>query len=271
MQMDNKLPNWTSQEYWDRCATDWNGEIQNTMSEDMDGVLVSTLEEHLQAGDKCIDFGCGVGLYLPELAQRCKRVIGIDISRKCVEVARKRCLDEGHMNVTLRKGDLANIDLRKKGIPDCDMAVCANVLISPEPTTRMSILKNIHTNLRPGGRLMLLVPAVESAKLCWKTHIEWVKHVRENKLPLKPEDEAPEERNLIDTRAGVYRRDGVRTKHFKGQELRTALKKIGFTVVSLDKVQYAWSSELSEPTDFLSSPYPFDWLALCTRNVEEQT
>ena len=98
-----------------------------------------------------------------------------------------------------------------------------------------------------------------------KTHVDWVKYMRDNNLPLKPEDEAPEERNLIDTRMGVYRRDGVRTKHYKGSELRAWLKRTGFEVVSLDRVNYDWASELSPPTDWLSGPCPFDWIAVCEK------
>merc|ERR1719162_1365116 len=214
-----------------------------------------------------IDFGCGVGKYIPALAKRCAQVTGIDISRKLIEVARNDCKGQGIENVAFKTGDLANVDLRKKGVAECNFAVCANVLISPEPYTRLSILRNLHQHLQMGGLIMLVVPAVASAKLIIKTHADWVKYRRQHRIKKDAKKEAAEQRSVKDMSMGIYRRDGVRTKHFREVELRGMLKKNGFNTLLLDQVQYEWSTELDEPTHFLGEDgnYPFDWLLVAEK------
>jgi len=168
--------------------------------------------------------------------------------------------------VSVMRGDLANIDLCKKGVAVCDVAVCTNVLISPDPQTRETILNNIFHNLKIGGKLMLLTPAVQSAKRCWRAHIRWVEHCVKNGIKQKRKDMAPEERSIADERCGIYRRDGVRTKHFKKAGLQTMLEKAGFTLCSIARVEYDWSTEFLPPTSFLDNdPPPFDWLTVCTK------
>ena len=59
------------------------------------------------------------------------------------QVGRKDLEKQGIINVLLKRADLANVDLTKKGVPIAELVACANVLISPEPCTCNSILLNI--------------------------------------------------------------------------------------------------------------------------------
>jgi hypothetical protein len=93
-----------------------------------------------------------------------------------------------------------------------------------------------------------------------------VEHCLQHNIKIKKEDLAPEERSVADERHGIYRRDGVRTQHFKRAGLQTMLEKRGFFLLSSEKVEYDWSTELSPPTEFLhTDPPPFDWLVLCEK------
>ena len=79
---------------------------------------------------------------------------------------------------------------------------------------------------------------------------------------------------MLSCDVSIHRRDGVRTKHFKESELKSILKKNGFTVVKVEQVEYNWNTELDEPTHFLGEDgmYPFDWLVVAEKTgpwVEE--
>ena len=75
---------------------DYDGEIQSTIDEDRNGTIHQYMDKGCQlaqescpsasAGVTAVDFGCGVGKWIPALVERCKFVEGIDISRRLLEV-----------------------------------------------------------------------------------------------------------------------------------------------------------------------------------------
>ena len=219
-----------------------------------------------------IDFGCGGGRYLAELARRCTSVVGLDISRRLLEIARRVVDRETLGNVRLRCADLGNADtFAKLALPVADFAVCANVLISPEPVCRQNILRAISATLRPGGRLLLLVPSCSSALNIREQHGRWVAERRRQGFRPDLKLEAHEAQSVADERHGVYCRAGVRTKHYRMPELRALLQEAGLgTVLCARRVEYSWSTEFDEPYDFLEDdervPPPFDWLVVASKD-----
>ena len=68
--MDSRgLPGVTSVEYWDTVGEEWEGEIHDSLAEDCGGVVQGAIAAFCPPGATAIDFGCGVGKYLPLLAQ----------------------------------------------------------------------------------------------------------------------------------------------------------------------------------------------------------
>ena len=55
-------------------------------------------------------------------------------------------------------------------VPPADVAICANVLISPQPAVNERILAAVWGRVRAGGRLVVLVPSAESARLVVKAY-----------------------------------------------------------------------------------------------------
>jgi SAM-dependent methyltransferase len=273
LQMDTlNCPNYTSTEYWDSWAANWNGEIISSIDEDINGVVTAALSAHCPSGPESfsVDFGCGVGLYLPSLAATSANVFGLDISRKLLARARADCDKRGLANVRLKRADLGTCDVRKMNIENiAHFAVCANVLISPEPCTRRSIVANLSACLKPNGVALFVVPAARSARLIEKAHGVWLAERRRRRIKACKEDERPETTSAADAKKGIFRRDDVRTKHFREAEIKKLLLKYGLETVEVSRVEYSWYTEFSDPIDILEECFdevPFDWL-IVTRKV----
>ena len=57
----------------------------------------------------------------------------------------------------LQRADLGlDTQVERLGLPRAAFAICVNVLISPEPVTRDTILGNIAAALLPGAHLLLV-------------------------------------------------------------------------------------------------------------------
>lgn len=64
---------------------------QDTFANDVKGVMVAAMDKYSGPDATAIDFGCGAGRYLKALAERNGSVVGIDISRKLLEIAGGEC------------------------------------------------------------------------------------------------------------------------------------------------------------------------------------
>src|SRR5437867_2615711 len=78
------LENQMSAQFWDTVASRFDDEIFNTLSNDRSRTILRHIDRFSSTDSTVCDFGCGVGRYLPLLAERFKAVCAVDISRKCL-------------------------------------------------------------------------------------------------------------------------------------------------------------------------------------------
>jgi 2-polyprenyl-3-methyl-5-hydroxy-6-metoxy-1,4-benzoquinol methylase len=246
--------------YWDKVARDYDGEIFDSLASDRNGTILGHIDRigkrHGKKGVAC-DLGCGVGKYLPALARRFRAVHGTDLSDECVRQARVAC---GHLaNVTIHQGDLS-VAARAAG--PVDFALCTNVLIMPSERMRAGILKRLATAVKPGGSLLLLVPALESALYAHARRAEWLRRSSRTKVTASTELTGTGGRDIF---GGILAIDGVRTKHWLKEELETILSGQGFEVEAVQKAEYDWKTEFNNPPRWMKDPYPWDWVAAGTK------
>jgi len=193
------------------------------------------------------DFGCGTGRALPLLARHFDAVIGTDVSGACLAVARVPA------SVSLVRADLgrARVVLPIPR-PGADLGLCVNVAIMPDELVRDRILANVVRHLRPGGRLLLVVPAHESELLVRRRWKEWTDSRWRTRLPERPVE-------------GHFDVGGAITKLWTREELDSLGPRLGCGTLSVERVEYDWSSEFVRPPRSFRAPYPWDWLAVLER------
>jgi len=102
---------------------------------------------------KALEVGFGYGQYTPELARRVDELVAIDCDPVCVSR-----LQEKHPHVRAMVADLTDPEFAEKVGPAAyDAIVCLNVLEHIEDDS--GTLRQFRNALKPGGRLLLIVPA----------------------------------------------------------------------------------------------------------------
>jgi SAM-dependent methyltransferase len=97
--------------------------------------------KYLDKDKKIIDVGCGTGGFSLRMAERCNFVLGIDISKKQIDMAQKRL---EHSNVTNARFIHSNaIDLKNHINEIFDFAILTFVIHEVAQSTRIRILKHI--------------------------------------------------------------------------------------------------------------------------------
>jgi SAM-dependent methyltransferase len=245
-------------EYWEGIGRQYEDEIFSSARADTGGVIRRRLDELAAPRGVAADFGCGVGHYLPLLARRFRVVHGIDFAESLLDQARART--QRTQNVVIHRANLASGRARIP-MPQARVGVCANVLISENPAMCRGILRTIHRHLAPGGRLLLLVPSLESVLFANQQLVEWNRRLGFSEAESFAAGLSPS-RDLL---RGLIRIEKIPTKHYLREEATLLLDGAGFAVSSCDKVEYGWETEFEKPPRWMQRPGPWDWLLVAKK------
>ena len=97
---------------------------------------------------EALEVGCGTGAFARLLANRCERVVAIDLSPRMVEVSRSR--SKGHPNIEYEVADATSWRFPEEGF-ECVVSIMTMHHLPLRPT-----LRKMRDSLRPGGALVLL-------------------------------------------------------------------------------------------------------------------
>ncbi len=103
-----------------------------------------------------LDFGCGPGYFILELAKRAAWVIAVDMQAEMLQKAKNKVSKAGLANVLLLQSDGLSIQLQDSSI---DLALL--VTVYHEISDPAAVLAEFHRVLKPSGRLAI-VEMVES-------------------------------------------------------------------------------------------------------------
>lgn len=241
--------------FWDRVALSYDEEIFDSLANDRKQVIPPHVDRLASKDATACDFGCGVGKYLPLLADCFRAVHAIDISGNCLRFAQQNC---GHLdNITFLQADLAKGTVE---IEPVHFAISVNVAIMRSRDKRMGILKSIAEHLLPGGHVLLVLPSLESALYADSRLVQWAsKEGWTRGRTSRARFNSRVTRNVSIPR-GILNLDGAPTKHYLREELIVLLEGLGLQVVAVDKVEYSWKTEFPKPPRWMKRPYPWDWL-----------
>jgi SAM-dependent methyltransferase len=113
--------------------------------------ILDLCEPHVHGS--VLEVGAGHGTFTDLLIRPAERIVATDVSERCIGVLRERFA--GHAMVTVVQGSLAEA----RDLGPFDTVVVINVLEHVEDDK--AALKDVAANLKPGGRLVLWVPAFE--------------------------------------------------------------------------------------------------------------
>lgn len=111
-----------TERYWDSMAKIYDKEIYDSCNDATNrDVVLAILDKYADRTTSCIDFGCGVGKYLPQLSPRFKTVVGIDISQALLDTALAKVVWSGAgrskqrrlKNVKLQQGKTGRVQGRE--------------------------------------------------------------------------------------------------------------------------------------------------------------
>jgi SAM-dependent methyltransferase len=110
-------------------------------------IVCDLVKRHVPAGSRVVDYGCGAGTIACRLEELGFAVTGAEVSRRAARASQGK--------------GLSVVDLNREALPprsaDC-ILLCDVLEHLKDPT---GLLADLRTALRPGGRLLVTVPAYE--------------------------------------------------------------------------------------------------------------
>ncbi|MBI2448506.1 methyltransferase domain-containing protein [Candidatus Microgenomates bacterium] len=111
----------------------------------------------IEKGETVVDFGCGVGYFLPELAAIVGddgKIIAIDIDSEALTAAKAQVMKAGHKNIYGMQADLTLPSATGLAKDSIDAVLIINLLYLVK--NKKAVLKEAARILRPGGRLAVM-------------------------------------------------------------------------------------------------------------------
>jgi len=240
--------------HWNNIAATYDKEIFNVFQNDKKNKLKRYVRKYANKNNTAIDFGCGVGKALPLLAPYFKEIIGIDVSKKCIAIAKS----SPYKNVSFKEADLAS---KKMNFPMVDFAFCCNVAMSDNTKRNLRIINNVLGALNKNGVALFVLPSLESASLAAWSLISWYDREGTDLADIPQEDltylQVNRQKEILE---GIVNIDGVPTKHYLVSELYSIFNSGNFVLQKLDRLEYGWDTEFQSPPKWMQAPYPWDWV-----------
>jgi SAM-dependent methyltransferase len=240
-------------QHWSRAAATYEEDFIDPYLPGVKNPLPAALVALASPRKTAADLGCGVGPLLPTLAGQFGRVIAVDFADAMLERARERC-----------RG-LANVEFVQRSLTDLsplaatlDAAVAVNSLVMPDLSDLEKVLREVYVALRPGGRFLGVVPAMDGVHYCTMLLVD---RARRTGMPIdKARRNAAHlaDHDLYDFAFSSFRYLNIDQHFWQPFEVRYRLRRAGFGRVRLAKVHLSWS-QFAGAADFAGLPPPWDW------------
>ncbi|HZY80263.1 MAG TPA: class I SAM-dependent methyltransferase [Cyclobacteriaceae bacterium] len=234
--------------HWNRIGSSYQEEIFDVFKSDQNQLLSKILKKYANPDHTAIDFGCGVGRAFEYLSPSFKSLLALDISDNLLDIARTST----YRNIKFKQHDLTK-PLKAKA----DFGFCCNVIMLPDVDINRTMFKNIRRSVK---RAVIVVPSLESFFYSAWQLIEWYKKEGTSPAEIDVSELAGFKGTKADLIQGVVRIDDVKTKHYSQPELEVILGDCDFTKVTINKLEYDWTTEFTSPPKWMKAPYPWDWI-----------
>ena len=244
-------------QYWEKIAPGYNDEIFDVLQNDKQGIILKTIQELGLPSGSVIDVGCAVGKWLPVLSPIFRKITAVDISSGNLSIAKKN--HSTLSNIEYVRADFSRGKTKLKGY---NVAVCINAILTSSLAKRKIFFNNLHLCLKKGGKLVLVVPSLESWLLTRIIQHQW--QIDKSLFADKLANATAAKRYEL-MKEGNVEIDNVATKHYLADELQLLLTNEGFRSHIPRKINYSWNTEFVSPPSWLKEPYPWDWMVLAEK------
>jgi len=241
---------------WDRTAATFDEDVFNVPANDRQGLILRSIRRYAGKDKVAADLGCGIGRTVKMLASHFGAVHAVDFSSECLAGA-----DRDHPG--LNYVDYHHIDLAEEPVPfePVDVVLCINAWLMHPPDKRVGMVGHVLDAVKPGGHLVLVTPALESALFATHRLVRW--NLDQGHSPKVAQQKASRDMSAIDM--GIVMIDGVATKHYLKEELEDVLTMHGLKVLESHKLEYPWSRVFQDPPSWMGAPFPWNWLVVAER------
>jgi SAM-dependent methyltransferase len=241
-------------ESWSRVAASYEQEFIDPHRPDVRSPLPGALRGLAEAGAESVaDLGCGTGPLLPLLARLFRHVYALDFAPGMLERARQRVAGVSH--VTFLEKSLTDLDGLAGRV---DVAVAVNSLVLPDVRELEEALRQVRSVLRPGGRLIGIVPAMDGVHYYTMLLVDRALATGMPAAAARRNAAEHAEHRLYDFAFGEFRYRGLEQHFWQPFEVRYRLRRAGFRRVRAAKVLLAWE-QFRCHEDLHDQPPPWDW------------
>ncbi len=241
---------------WDDVAATFDEDIFSVPEHDRKQEILKRVQRYAGKDRTAADIGCGIGRTLPMLAERFGKVHATDISSECLAVAENK--NACYHNVEYLHADLVS----PLPFATVDFALCINVLLIASRTKHQAMLANICAAVKPGGHLLLVTPALESA--LYASHRLVQLNEQKGMKPAVAQRKAARDTTKLDM--GIVVVNGAPTKHLLKEELSDLLTQQGMKVLEMQKIEYPWAYILEDAPADMAAPMPWNWMVVAERH-----
>ncbi len=136
---------------WDNVAGWYDRHVSESSDHHRDIIIPGTLRLlEPKAGEKILDLGCGQGELCRELAEKGAQVVGIDSSKKLIDIAKKR---SARFNIHYLVSDAGKME----GIQDDTFDAACSVLAIQNMENLEAVAKETARVVKRGGRLVWIL------------------------------------------------------------------------------------------------------------------
>lgn len=133
-----------SEKFWDEKAINFDENAKKFEATSIK--MVELTKKHLSKSDFVLDFGCATGTITNKFSDKAQKILGIDISSKMINIARKNMGAGNSNNITFQQATIFKTGHKKEVF---NVVLAFNMLHLLE--TPQKVVRQINELLKPGG------------------------------------------------------------------------------------------------------------------------
>jgi ubiquinone/menaquinone biosynthesis C-methylase UbiE len=147
-----------SEKFWNKISDNYDDQLKR-----YERTYLKTIEntkKYLDKDDIVLDYACGTGIILVDIADSVKEIHAVDIASKMIEIARRKADERNLKNIHFAQTELFDDRFKEKSF---DVVFAFNILYLLSDVT--NVLKRINALLKPGGMFISATDCLGEKKM----------------------------------------------------------------------------------------------------------